>query len=255
MKKYLLPFLLLLELLAGILIVVNFYLRDINPVMKTVDQPMQAAFESSKSVFSEVKLQGWAKVDEKFCSAPELDHYGGLVENILGAPASLTRERIADEGFHSLQLKGKLSQGQSVEIIFQSLQDKKKDDKTYLIINMVDTRGPESLDWSKEKMVAAFREFQKEPELNQLMVGFKPGKLTKSAYRTLINEIFSSIGGKISGGVEEENYISKTGYVPNIHDKLKVGSNDVNMQVAMSYNELENKTYIYIGSPLVFYDY
>lgn len=234
---------------------INYYYNNIKPAVKTVSQPMQVAFQSSKAIFVETKLQGWAKINDLFSTGEELLSYGSQIEHILGLEDAVIREEASDQGFNSLKITGQISEKLTVEIIFQSLTDTKSKDETYLIVNMVDFRGPGFLNLAKGKMRSAFQVFQQEPEINQLMIGFQEGKLSKKSYSNTINGIFSSVGGRISGEVEEENYFSITGYVPNIEEKLKVGQRDVNIQVAMAYDELENKTYIYIGSPLVYSDY
>lgn len=249
------------SLIAGLVILMiagyfaNHYYNSVKAAAKTVSQPMQVAFQHSKAVFSETKIQGWTKINDQFSSRQELLGYGEEVKRVLGLADSVTREEASDQGFNSLKLTGQISEKLSVEIIFQSLLDKKKENETYLIINMVDYRGPEFLSLTKEEMQKAFQVFHQKPRINQLMIGFREGKLTKNSYRETINGIFSAIGGRINGEVEEENYFSKTGYVPNMEEKLKIGRKDVNIQVAMAYDELENKTYIYIGSPLVYSDY
>jgi len=245
-------------ILAGLIVsgyFINYYYHNVKSAVKTVGQPMQVAFQSSKAIFVENKLQGWAKISNQFASREELLGYGAKIQESLGVKESAIQEEASDEGFNSVRIKGEISEKISAEIILQSLTDKKGQDETYLIINMDDCRGPEFLNISKEKIRAAFQIFGQKPEINQLMIGFQEGKLGKKSYQSLMNGIFSSVGGKISGGVEEENYFSKTGYVPGIEEKLKVGRNDVNIQVAMAYDDLENKTYIYIGSPLVYSDY
>jgi len=234
---------------------IHYYFNNIKPAVKIVSQPMQVAFQSSNAIFVETKLQGWAKINDHFSTKEELLSFGSQIEHILGLEDAIIREEVSDQGFNSLKVAGEISDKVTAEIIFQSLTDTNSKDETYLIINMVDSRGPGFLNLSKEKMGSAFRLFQQEPEINQLMIGFQDGKLSKKSYSDTISGIFSSVGGRISGEVEEENYFSSTGYVPNIEEKLKVGQKDINIQVAMSYDELENKTYIYIGSPLVYSDY
>ncbi|HHT63322.1 MAG: YwmB family TATA-box binding protein [Bacillota bacterium] len=245
----------LLATLIAIGVLINYYNNSVDSAVKTVSQPMQVAFQSSKAIFVESKLQGWAKINDHFSSREELLGYGSQVEKAMGLQKNSIREEASDEGFNSLKIKGEITDKITVEIILQSLLDKKSQDETYLIINMVDYRGPEFLDLSKEQMRAAFEIFEQEPEINQLIIGYQKGKLEKKSYQNTISGIFASVGGRISGEIDEENYFSKTGYVPNIEEKLLVGRDEVNIQVAMAYDELENKTYIYIGSPLVYSDY
>lgn len=256
MRRQVIYSFLFLTFLVAIVSGIYYYNNNVKPTVKTVAKPMEVAFQNANAAFVETKLQGWAKINDLFLTKEELLNNSLKVEKILGLNDDVIREATSEQGFNSFKVIGHIYEKNiKVEVIFQSLMDTKNKNETYLIINMVDSKGPDFFDMTKEILGSAFQVFNQEPEINQLIIGFQDGKLTKKTYDDTINSIFSAVGGKISGEVEEENYFSMTGYVPNIKDKLKIGRDDVNIQVAMAYDELENKTYIYIGSPLVYSDY
>lgn len=236
-------------------IIINPLLKGADPVTKPIEQPMLAAFQASQAVFTEVKLQGWAKINQKFCSIPTLEEYADQVERIMEPSSPLARYRTTDAGFSSLEMKGEITEGLSAEVIFQSLCDGDEENETYLIVNIVDSRGPGNMPTDREKLLNGFREFERVPDMNQLVVGYLKGKLPPKKGIKVIETVFESVGGKINAGVEEASYLSKTGFVPNLHESVLAGSDKTNLQVAMSYNEIEDKTYIYIGTPLVYGDY
>jgi len=241
-------------ILAGGYLILTL-LKPSDPVMKPVNQPMMAAFQAAKAQFCELKIQGWAKLNNKFCTLTELNQYADEVEKFFAPDAPLKRETGSDAGFQSLTLSGPIKSGISAKVIFQSLSDGENENETYLILNFLDSRGAEMLALDRQKMTGVFRIFKSEPEINQLLVGHMEGKLVSSQQNGIIEDIFQAAGGKVYGGVVEEYYISKTGFVPNLIDQVQVGTDRINMQAAMSYNEIDNKTYLYIGSPLVFSDY
>ena len=57
-----------LATLIAIGVLINYYNNSVDSAVKTVSQPMQVAFQSSKAIFVESKLQGWAKINDHFSS-------------------------------------------------------------------------------------------------------------------------------------------------------------------------------------------
>ncbi|MEN3005697.1 YwmB family TATA-box binding protein [Dehalobacterium formicoaceticum] len=234
---------------------INYYYNSAKPAAKISYPSMEGSFQQSQATFAETKLQGWAKINEKYAAQEELSAFGGQIQGILGIKNPITKEEISEDRFRSLKIKGQIEKNFEAEVVFQSLKDTKNQEETYLIISMVDRRGTGNLKEMEESIHTSFRLFDQQPKINQLLIGFYGGKLSPKSCQNRINEIFSALDGKIIGEVEEENYLSKTGYVPNFEETLKVDQQDLNLQAAMFYDELADRTYLYLGSPLIYADY
>ncbi|MDD4752577.1 MAG: YwmB family TATA-box binding protein [Desulfitobacteriaceae bacterium] len=244
-------------LLIGLsfVILVNAWASSSDPVLKSVEHPMLAAFQASEAYFSDAKVQGWAEINHDFLSVAALNDLGNKVEEVLGKHSVLTRKEISDEGFNSLEISGRAESGGNVSVIFQSLTNEREENGTYLVVNISDTRGVGEILSIREKIMDIFTEFDRTPEINELLVGYVEGQLPAKDCRNKIKNIFQAAGGKLFGGIEESGYISKTGFVSNLPAVVEVNGKQVNMQVAASFNEIDCRTYIYIGSPLVCSDY
>lgn len=247
----------ILILLTGLLLIfgMNAWAKSAIRDPKPVEKPMQAAFQGAHLEYAEGKLQGWARVDRDFSSLNKLHGYGNQVETILSPVSVFERKEISDSGFHSLELTGEIKEGVRAEIVFQSLPEGAEGKETYLIVNIVDTCGPETIDWAEEKMAAVFDIFGQNPEMNRMFAGYIPGKLSNRECNSRIKKAFQAAGGKAGGGIENDQFVSKTGYVVNLPGTMEVSGRRINMQIAASYNEINNRTYFYIGSPMVLSDY
>ncbi|PKM82215.1 MAG: hypothetical protein CVU89_06120 [Firmicutes bacterium HGW-Firmicutes-14] len=49
--------------------------------------------------------------------------------------------------------------------------------------------------------------------------------------------------------------VNITAYSPKIRQQLTMGEESVNINMAVRYNSLENKTLVYVGSPLITTEY
>lgn len=223
--------------------------------MKTGLQPMLAAFESAQVSFSEGDVQGWSEINKEFSSLEDLKNYGDQVEKLFVGKNYFERKEISDQKFNSLEIKGSPEPGVRVEIVFQSLLEESKENATYLVANIIDARGPEKISFGRQKMLDIFSVFNKTPDINQLLIGSINGRLTKNNRNNKLNDIFHGAGGKVHGGVEDAIYSSKTGFIPGLPGYVEANGKKINLQAAASYNEIDQRTYIYIGSPLVYSDY
>ncbi|MGI6678067.1 MAG: YwmB family TATA-box binding protein [Dehalobacterium sp.] len=234
---------------------INYYYFSTKPTANITYASMESSLEQLNATFAEAKLQGWGKVQDAFSTPEELASYGAKIQEIMGLMDPITTEDASGDSFRSFKLKGKIAKNYEAEVVFQSLTDTKNLEETYLIISMVDRRGTGFLDEMHEKINRSFQLFDQKPKINQLLISYYPGQLSPQVYHNKINEIFSTLGGSINGEAQEDNYLSKTGYVPNLGESLQVIDQDVNLQVAMFYDEWADRTYLYLGSPLIYADY
>lgn len=81
------------------------------------------------------------------------------------------------------------------------------------------------------------------------------GEIDKEQENKIAKGILKSFHAKeIFNGQNDEN-MNVYGYTEILQDYVAIGSEKININVAFSYDEQENITYVYIGSPIVNYDY
>ncbi len=88
--------------------------------------------------------------------------------------------------------------------------------------------------------------------------GIISGRLSKGEMSQLAEDICRQLGGvevMTSASEGDENYLVSYGYTLGIQAKKNVNGKNINLNIAMSYNEEADSTYIIIGSPLVNVDF
>ncbi|SES83547.1 TATA-box binding [Natronincola peptidivorans] len=83
------------------------------------------------------------------------------------------------------------------------------------------------------------------------LVGTYDGRMAKEDGESIINGLIQLVNGNKVEEVAEELYISTTVYTPTIPEAIQYGNHKVNLQLAMRYNDYEEKTYLYIANPLI----
>ena len=72
--------------------------------------------------------------------------------------------------------------------------------------------------------------------------------------REVVGRTFKSIEGQIIEGMEETEYghmVSLTGYSPRLENDILLAGDQINLNAAMRYSDYDDKTYIWIGTPLI----
>lgn len=81
------------------------------------------------------------------------------------------------------------------------------------------------------------------------------GKMLPDTQRELGEKLIKRLGAdKVFDSFNADMY-SLYAYNKSINNYISIGKDNINVNVAFAYNELEDVTYVYVGSPIVNYDY
>lgn len=81
------------------------------------------------------------------------------------------------------------------------------------------------------------------------------GEIDKEQENKIAKGILRSFRAKEIFNGQNDEHMNVYGYTKILQDYVAIGSEKININVAFSYDEQENITYVYIGSPIVNYDY
>lgn len=56
-------------------------------------------------------------------------------------------------------------------------------------------------------------------------------------------------------GMEDENIISVSAYSSKLKEYIKLGSEKINLNVAIRYSSFDDKTYIWVATPIIAIEY
>lgn len=94
------------------------------------------------------------------------------------------------------------------------------------------------------------------PEYATLLTGTLRGIQTYDEGEALMAEIFQSLAVEDPWQVRDDNWVSWGGYSPRLAPSLPdVRGELINVQAALRYHHLEECTYLYLGSPLIYREF
>lgn len=215
------------------------------------------AMESTGAQVEEVSINSWTRLPQKQWNDEQL---GAIVQQVMvelevDDNAHLTHRHKKDQLI--VQAEG---DSPTVHVITtaQSLPSKVTNgEKEYYL--MITIEGKKTANLSVNHLQDEIRRITKknggQPHISTCLIGWLNGTLRDGKQQELLQQAYQILDGKIIHKLETENVISYTGFTSKIMEWLQVGSEKVNLNMAMRYSQYTNRTYITIGSPIITREY
>lgn len=157
------------------------------------------------------------------------------------------------ESFSSTHIfaHGKDKDEKSVTIILYSYLDKEINNaETSIVVDITVDESYAEIDKIIKKVNKLYEKFNIKTEFTYCIIGAFEGELNKSEMIKKITRALSvANGNRVEGLIED--IVSISAYSPNLDKILYTGNKKMNLNIALSYNEYEGKTYITMGYPII----
>ncbi len=88
-------------------------------------------------------------------------------------------------------------------------------------------------------------------DASSCLIGTIEGKDSKEKLSEDMNRVIRGINGKIISEFEDDMILSYTIFTPRIEKILTINEKKINLNLAIRYNEYEDVTYLWIGTPII----
>lgn len=213
--------------------------------------PFDTLYQQNNIIFSELKISGWAKIKNNDSSKTQMENLMEIIKkefNMVGQEQ--WRE---DDVSKTLIVSNKINED-TVTVTISSISPMNAEKETYLTIN-IDSQNYENYNYNLEKLGRIFEYNNAEPNISKTMIGYLQGELSLPEQERIVRLIFKEINGIIIEGVSEENFISFSGYTPYFTNSVESLGKKINVNIATRYHNIDDKTYIYMGTPVIHCQY
>ena len=163
-----------------------------------------------------------------------------------------TKESISEDGFNQLAIYGFDKHKNPITIIVTSYFDfEDKKGQTSIYINLIKVEKFSSINDIIKDVSHIYSEYGKTIENTVCVMGTASGKLKENLLNKKINGVLKKYNGNVVEKYIDETIHSYTIYTPLIKRELFSGKKRVNLNLAIRYNEYEDKTYFWIGTPII----
>ncbi len=240
---------------AGVYTAAVFLPEEKHETSALLREPFETIYAETGAEMLSLTLRGWAQVDDAYHDGSSLAALYRNIRDVLGNDRELFLEEYDDDGFSSIVIRGKAENGAELNLTLQSLREGSDGAGTYLIAESRISAGKKDLSGLDRYTASIFSALKADYNPSLLMEGKYKKLISKKEKKEIAESIFSAVDGKIEEQVSDGAYLSCGGFSDILGGGVMSGDHMINLQVALSDNEEEEATYLYVGSPVVFSDY
>jgi len=165
------------------------------------------------------------------------------------------KETYEDESLWKINFKGMTSSSEIINASVCFNKEKANPETGYVYISVTGNTDGRELYETRQDLLEIFKKYGINVRTNSCITGKFDGKLDKLEFTRVSKDMFEKISAKKVEGIEDGNLISVSAYSPSIDDYISINGNKVNLNLAIRYNEREDRTYIWIGTPVITSEY
>lgn len=133
---------------------------------------------------------------------------------------------------------------------------KKSNTESYIIVDILDNKVYKDIVDIYTILSNTLDKYSSNLDINTCISGEYTKKLQNQKYNDILENILYNMNAKEIDRVEEENFISITAYSKILNENhLEYLGNKINLNIGMRYSEDDEKTLIYIATPIIKLDY
>lgn len=216
---------------------------------------LSQSFNASGAQFLKSELYFWGRVKNN--SINSLWSVGKSVLANIGISESkihINNEKNCEEQ-QKIQVFDNLDQNKNPIMSLQLDKNGNKPEESFISANLVSQEPSQSLEGVKQKILPVFEKLKSKPKVTVCIMGTFKGK--KEPY--LLDEIRRKVLKEVSALKIEEFNDGKTAsvsaYSPLIEDSINVNGKEININLATRYNAIEDRTYLWLATPIITTEY
>lgn len=237
---------------------VHFYARSKSPEKTLIESfnLIQARIVTAEACF-------WGALDgEKYKGPEELKKLASGFSNKLGivADAGFSNKIFGNDTIHEIEIDGILpckskEDEKTVSIRIQSPRMQPTSGEAargngWISVYVTQDLTANGLEETTEKVGAVFKKFGIKPRINTCITGSFEGKLSHKDIEEICRLVFGKTKAQNVAGIRNGNLISVSAYSPYMYDNyINLNEKGANINLAVRYNQLEDKTYIWLATP------
>ena len=133
---------------------------------------------------------------------------------------------------------------------------KKNKDESYLIVDILDNKVYKNIVDIYAILENSLNEYSDTVEIYTCIAGEYGKKLQIYKYNDILNKILYNMNADVIDKVQEENFLSVTAYSKILKENyLECFGNKINLNIGIRYSENDDKTLLYIATPIITLDY
>lgn len=243
--------LMVLVLVAGV-VGTTYYIRNYR-ASESAKVSISDAFKSSGAKMVINELYFFVRADNK---VKKLDKLTAICEEVFKdlEVTGYSRNSTSTDTLVKTDLSGTTKDGVKITAMASIVGNKSGDGDKYITIDATETVNGSAL-LLRDRIEKIFDRYGLKAVVNSCITGTYEGNLQDSQLENICRKILDDSDAKKVDSMRQENIISVSAFSPMIDDKLSIDGKNINLSLAIRYNKIENKTYLWVATPVVNTEY
>lgn len=241
----------ILLLLMCIMLTVGTFDAAAYPVrILTEEEAIITSFESTGANVFESMISCWTKINDKFLTIKQIEaEMTAVIEGINPDRATITKNVESGDQLNKIVMycsKGNKSYNIAIESVKQETSG-----ETYIVVDVSMDRSYRDLKTERQNIAKALKVDEESINFSSCIIGTYKGKLEEREAEKKSRIALQSINAKKVEGVENDELKSISAFSSSVGSYVVSDRSRVNVQLAIRYSSYDDKTYIWIGTPLI----
>lgn len=250
MRKFFLAFVTVLWILAGIQIVTSGNKED--------EQKLVEAFSQLNYTAAESCIEVSGTIDEDYMTVQDQEDFLKTVAEAIGIKQNYEISSHQEGNRKETTLyKGAAKAISTIKVV--SIENEVEDNliqtKQYFLMNLSMPDSVESAIIYKDMIQKALRNFEVTCDYNIMFEGQFSGRVSLEERNRITKQLLKEVEADVVSQNKTEDLYTIYAYTQLVEDYSAVGSDRINVNVVMNYDENENVTRIYVATPIMKQDY
>lgn len=243
-----------LTLAALLVLMLILCLNPAWPGLKTALDPVDPLYRSflaSEARLSEAQVEAWGRLKRPILNSQEMMGVLKKISRELAPGAALRVDGVKDKGQYLMTLEGEIDNRRYFSAMLKTMGLEGKPE-TYLVVKFSQKGSSAGLEAQRQKIKRTLQSLgAKDPYVAVHLQGELDRILSPAEKEELALEMMRTVAARKVEGITQPSLLSYSGYTPLIEDSLKVDSRKLNLNIALTDNEVLSKTIVRVGSPLL----
>lgn len=220
----------------------------------TEEEALIASFASTGAEVMESTISCWSKLNDRFLGISQVSAEINRIVELMKLDKVTTVKNVeSSDRLNKVVLYGtKGSKSYSI-----ALESVKKDygGETYIVFDVSMDRSYKFLKSERDFIAALLPKDAASVNCSSCIIGTYMGKLTEGEIEKKTRTALQAINARKVEGVETDELLSISAFSNSVDSFVLSRQQRVNIQVAVRFSPYDNKTYIWIGTPLIPMEY
>lgn len=215
------------------------------------------AFNTTSFEIKESQLNIWGEYIPKYMTMDDMINMGQKIANEIGIDDY--EENSEDNELKKIYTIEKKSVDASTKIqiteTIELLENGIYKPKNYISVNLTLYNKCSSIGYFEKNLTKVFERLMINPVKGIIITAAREGRVSELAAREIMEDLIRLLGGEVREIIIDNNLKTAYGYSGHMKDYVISKGDKINMDLAITYNEIEEKTYLYAGIPVITFEY